>query len=146
MDRTDITAIISQKLKLVRTEYNYTQEQMAEVIGVSKKTVVQIEKQRIDCGWTVAVTICALFPASSILQNAMGGNPMDLIYLVSNDGVYYKNNTLVNDVLWWRTESANDDWILQQNVIHSYYRLVDSNGYIKSMMHSKEQAMKEFTK
>lgn len=146
MDRNYITEIISRKFKLVRTEFEYTQEQMAEVIGVSKKTVVQIEKQRIDCGWTVAVAVCAIFSTSSILQNAMGGIPMDLIYLVSSDGIYYKKNEQVMDLMWWRTEETNKNWTLQQNLIHSHFRLIDSSGKVVSIMQTKEQAMTEIAK
>ncbi len=46
MDKDYITELISSKLRLIRTESRYTQEKMANVLGISKKTLVQIEKGR----------------------------------------------------------------------------------------------------
>lgn len=37
MKREEMITIVSQKMKLIRTEYNYTQEQMADILGISKK-------------------------------------------------------------------------------------------------------------
>lgn len=37
MDKEKIISIVTEKFKLVRTENNYTQDKMAEVLGISKK-------------------------------------------------------------------------------------------------------------
>ncbi|RAZ02983.1 transcriptional regulator, partial [Klebsiella oxytoca] len=42
---------MNRQLKLVRTEYGFTQETMANVLGLSKKTLVEIEKGRSSLGW-----------------------------------------------------------------------------------------------
>ncbi len=47
MNREEIIMLVSDKLRLIRTEAGYTQDKMAEIIGVSKKTLVQIEKGRV---------------------------------------------------------------------------------------------------
>ncbi|PFB11956.1 helix-turn-helix domain-containing protein, partial [Bacillus cereus] len=42
MNKELIIELISMKIKLIRTEKGYTQDKMAEVLGISKKTLVQI--------------------------------------------------------------------------------------------------------
>lgn len=45
MDRQSFTDLIQTKFKMVRIEAGYTQDTMAQTIGLSKKTLVQIEKR-----------------------------------------------------------------------------------------------------
>jgi DNA-binding XRE family transcriptional regulator len=45
MDRQTFTDLIQTKFKMVRIEAGYTQDTMAQTIGLSKKTLVQIEKE-----------------------------------------------------------------------------------------------------
>ena len=47
MDKEEFTQILQSKFKIVRTEAGYTQDAMSHTIGLSKKTLVQIEKERI---------------------------------------------------------------------------------------------------
>ncbi len=46
MDQDYMTELVSVQLKKIRSERGYTQEKMADVIGLSKKSLVQIEKGR----------------------------------------------------------------------------------------------------
>jgi DNA-binding XRE family transcriptional regulator len=46
MDKEAIIQILSEHFKLVRTEFDYHQDEMATILGISKKTLVQIEKGR----------------------------------------------------------------------------------------------------
>ncbi|PIC67224.1 hypothetical protein CSV78_08645 [Sporosarcina sp. P16a] len=70
--------LVSPRLKLIRTEMDYTQDQMAEIIGISKKTLVQLEKGRQEIGWATAVVVCALFRESALLRSVMGDDPIEL--------------------------------------------------------------------
>ncbi|WP_430785490.1 helix-turn-helix transcriptional regulator [Virgibacillus flavescens] len=79
MDQKNVIQILSSKIKLVRVEYNYTQDQMATVLGISKKTLVQIEKKRIKASWTTIVALCALFRESDTIQSVVGENVMECI-------------------------------------------------------------------
>lgn len=47
MDRQSFTDLIQTKFKMVRIEAGYTQDTMAQTIGLSKKTLVQIERESI---------------------------------------------------------------------------------------------------
>ena len=51
MNRAEFIREMDTQLKLVRTEYGYTQEMMASILGLSKKTLVEIEKGRSSLGW-----------------------------------------------------------------------------------------------
>lgn len=51
MDRDTFVDLMNHQLKLVRTEYGLTQEAMARALGLSKKTLVEIEKGRSSLGW-----------------------------------------------------------------------------------------------
>ena len=51
MDRREFISEINGMLKLVRTEYGLTQEKMADVLGISKKSLVESEKGRRPLGW-----------------------------------------------------------------------------------------------
>lgn len=144
MNREQLVQIISDKIKLIRTEYNYTQEQMAEFIGISKKTLVQIEKQRNTCGWTVAVTMCTLFRNSTILQTTLGGNPLMFVQLVAGEGTVIVANNEVNDKIWWRTVENNNQWRMQQNLVHTSYRIINPNNHMVLYTLSKEEAVSHF--
>ena len=69
MDRQSFTDLIQTKFKMVRIEAGYTQDTMAQTIGLSKKTLVQIEKERVLPNWTTCVSICALFRDSDVLNS-----------------------------------------------------------------------------
>lgn len=63
---------LSAKIKLIRVESNYTQEKMATVLGISKKSLVQIEKRWNNANWTTIVALCALFRHSDIIRITIG--------------------------------------------------------------------------
>lgn len=46
MDKQEFIELVNSKLTLIRVENDLSQEKMSEVIGLSKKTLVEIEKGR----------------------------------------------------------------------------------------------------
>ncbi|MBY8909777.1 transcriptional regulator, partial [Salinicoccus roseus] len=56
MDKQTFTEMLQSKFKMVRTEAGYTQDSMSQTIGLSKKTLVQIEKERILPNWTTCIS------------------------------------------------------------------------------------------
>lgn len=131
MNKELITATVSAKLKLIRTERGYTQDKMAEVIGLSKKTLVQIEKERTTAGWTTAAAVCALFRNSDILQSALGGDPVEIIELAVHKTIsqpHARDKTMGGRV-WWRELDRQKGVRLQQNVISGHYRVLDAEDY-----------------
>lgn len=81
MDRQEFIELVDKKIKLVRAEMNFSQDKMAVVLGISKKTLIQVEKGRSSLGWTAAVALCAIFKESEIIENTFGG---DITYLIQS--------------------------------------------------------------
>ena len=129
MDRDYAINLISEKVKLIRTEANYTQDKMAHILGISKKTLVQIEKGRITTGWTTCIAICALFRESSILQSALGGDPLDVIELLAHDIDILPQEKTLGGHVWWRIIKQNEHYKLQQNILSKHYRIIDEQDY-----------------
>ena len=129
MNRQELITIASEKLKLVRTENNYTQEKMAEILGISKKTLVQIEKGRIDAGWTTTVALFALFRESSILQNSIGGGPIEVIELTAHDFILRPKEKTMGGYIWWKNIQEHNNYRLQQNVLSQHFRILDSENF-----------------
>ncbi|WP_445661353.1 helix-turn-helix transcriptional regulator [Bacillus sp. FSL M7-1345] len=124
-----ITELISTKIKLIRTEKGYTQDKMAEVLGISKKTLVQIEKGRSNTGWTNTVAICALFRDSEVLQSTLGDDPLVVIETIAHKSINnFKEKTLGGKV-WWKQIQEKGDFRLQQNLISKHYRILDKHDY-----------------
>ena len=129
MDREMIIQIASESLKLIRTENDYTQDKMAEILGISKKTLVQIEKGRILANWTMTIAICALFHNSKTLQNQIGGDPMEVIELTAQDVIISPKEKTMGGYIWWKNIEEYKKHRLQQNHLSKHYRILDDENY-----------------
>lgn len=114
-------------LKLVRTEYGYTQEMMALVLGISKKTLVEIEKGRSSLGWMGAVAFSALFSDSRILSSLLGGEASDMVKALGFEGKKPYFIPTMGGRVWWRTVEQHEKWMIQQNVVSNHFRALDRN-------------------
>ncbi|CCW07732.1 transcriptional regulator [Bacillus cereus] len=129
MNKELIIELISTKAKLIRTEKGYTQDKMAEALGISKKTLVQIEKGRTNAGWTNTVAICALFRDSEVLQSSLGDDPLVVIETMAHNSTSkFKEKTLGGKV-WWKQIQEKGNFRLQQNLISQHYRILDKYDY-----------------
>ncbi|MDZ5710984.1 helix-turn-helix transcriptional regulator [Jeotgalibacillus haloalkalitolerans] len=129
MNREQVIHIISDKMKLIRTENGFSQDKMAEILGISKKTLVQIEKGRTLPGWNTVVAVTALFHQSEVLQNSLGDEPLEVIRLVTFEhGVGPVNRTLGGKV-WWKDIRSAGSYTLQQNLISQHYRILDPQRF-----------------
>jgi DNA-binding XRE family transcriptional regulator len=127
MDRNEFIGKADDKLKLVRTEFGYNQEKMADILGVSKKTLVQIEKGRSSLGWTGAVTLCTIFERSEVLEAAFGGEASDIIAALAfqDSGPNYPKT--MGGKIWWKTLEETPKYRVQQNIISQHYRILDQS-------------------
>ena len=112
--------------KLIRTEFSYSQEKMSEVLGISKKTLVEIEKGRSSLGWTGSVTLCTLFGDSKILSSTFGGEPTDIIQAVAFSHIKRVYPKTMGGYVWWREIDNKDGYKIQQNIISQHYRILNS--------------------
>ncbi len=146
MNREQLITLISEKLKLIRTEKDLTQDQMSDLLGLSKKTLVQIEKGRIQTGWTTAVAVCALCRESSILQHELGGDPLELVDLIINNGTLMPKEKTMGGYIWWKSLHEHNGYRLQQNVISQHFRILDANNYRLLSTFDEQIAKEEWAK
>jgi len=128
MLRDEFIGMIDEKLRLIRSESGFTQDKMAEILGVSKKTLVQIEKGRSSLGWSGAVTLCSLFVDSEILEMTFGGQPQDIILSLAFDGYNKKYLRTMGGKIWWKDIDTKKGYKIQQNIISKHYRILDNEN------------------
>ena len=102
MTKKEFAAQMDGLLKAVRKEYGFTQEKMAAVLGISKKTLVEIEKERSSLGWMGAA---AFADAEPQYPKTMGGK------------------------VWWREIMKKKGYRIQQNLISGHFRLLDKEDH-----------------
>lgn len=127
MDRNEFISIMNSKIKLIRAEFGLTQEKMAEAIGISKKTLVEIEKNRNSLSWSAAVAAAVIFAESSIIEDAFGGDTPDLVKVIALNGLdaNLPSRTMGGRV-WWNDIKECKGYRIQQNIISRHYRILDS--------------------
>ena len=102
MTKKEFAAALDSALKAVRKEYGFTQEKMAAVLGISKKTLVEIEKGRSSLGdLDDLVEALAFAEAEPQYPKTMGGR------------------------VWWREIWKEKGYRIQQNVVSGHFRLLD---------------------
>lgn len=128
MTKDEFIKLVDQKAKLIRTEEGYSQDKMAEVLGISKKTLIQVEKGRNSFGWTNAVAFCTIFQESEILNMTFGGDMNDLILSLSFTNHNNEYSKTMGGKIWWRDVEGVGDYKLQQNIISGHFRLLDAEN------------------
>lgn len=125
MERTEFVALLDRQVKLVRTEYGLNQEVMARVLGISKKTLVEIEKGRTSLNWTGAVALCAIFSGSQVLSGVLGGEAGELIRALAFQDLRPTYPRTLGGKVWWRFVETLGPYTIQQNLISQHYRALD---------------------
>ena len=125
MTRETFVAEMDRNVKLVRTEYGFTQDVMAKVLGMSKKTLVEIEKGRTSLGWTGAVALCTIFSDSQVLSGLLGGEAGDMIRALAFQDLKPVYPKTMGGKVWWRFVETYGSYTIQQNLISQHYRALD---------------------
>ncbi|WP_153722405.1 helix-turn-helix transcriptional regulator [Sporosarcina cascadiensis] len=144
MNKQTVIDLILPRLKLVRTEMNYTQDQMAKILGISKKTLVQLEKGRQELSWTVAAAVCALFRESSLLRSVMGDDPVELAEIAVHPVIHSREIGSAAAVNWWTEVGQWQQYRLQQHTAGGHYRIIEAGGKRLFITGDKEIALAEF--
>jgi len=149
MDRSGFISIMNSKIKLIRTEFDLTQEKMAEAIGISKKTLVEIEKGRNSLSWSAAIAAAVIFADSEIMADALGGEASDLVKVIALQGLDAKiPSKTMGGRVWWQDLKESKGYRIQQNIISRHYRILDSEDrryYSTFDKKEIEQKLKELT-
>ncbi len=143
MDKEYFTKLISNKMKLVRTEQGFSQDKMAEILGISKKTLVQIEKGRTTANWTTTVAFCALFNQSELLVSVIGDNPVEFIQLIAKNIDDTSKEKTMGGKIWWREIKVKGNFRLQQNLISNHYRILDEDNFRWFSSFEEDEAMQK---
>ena len=127
MERAEFISLMNSKIKLIRTEFDLTQEKMAEAIGISKKTLVEIEKGRNSLSWSAAVAAAVIFADSGILEDAFGGETSDLVKVIALQGLDAKlPDKTMGGRIWWQDIKETKGYRIQQNIISRHFRILDA--------------------
>lgn len=146
MDKSEFVSLCDAKIKLVRAEYSLSQDKMALMLGISKKTLVEIEKGRSSLGWTGSVALCSIFENSEIIATVFGGRPNDIILALAWNGsepVYPKT---LGGRVWWQTIVENKRYIIQQHILFQHFRLLTADGRRIASSFVLEDLKKQFNK
>lgn len=125
MKRDEFIREMDYAIKLVRTEYGFTQEAMAKTLGLSKKTLVEIEKGRSSLGWMGAAAFASIFSGSQVLSGLLGGEADDLILALAFEDLQPVYPKTMGGKVWWRTVETLGCFRIQQNIISQHYRALD---------------------
>ncbi|WP_282020902.1 helix-turn-helix transcriptional regulator [Planomicrobium okeanokoites] len=141
MNQEELIDIVSQKIRLIRLEKELSQEEMAKILGISKKTLIQIEKGRVAAGWNVVVTCVALFEESEILQNGLGEDSLEVVRLVTFNNIEQPVMKTMGGKIWWKEVEKREEFKLQQNVVSQHFRIIDDSNYRWFSSFEMEEAM-----
>lgn len=144
MNKETVIALISKNVRLIRLEKGYSQEKMSTVLGISKKTLVQVEKERTSIGWTNAVVVCALFKDSQILEHILGEEPFEVIETLAHDGMNTPKVKTLGGKMFWNEIAKKGKFRVQQNVISQHYRILDDSDYRWYSTFEEEEVMNRF--
>lgn len=142
MEKDEFIRLISEKMKLVRTEQGFSQDKMADIIGISKKTLVQIEKGRAKANWTTTVAFCALFNHSELLSSVIGDHPVNFVQLIANNSEGTTEEKTMGGKSWWKEIAVKEKFRLQQNYVSNHYRILDEDDYRWFSSFEKNKAIK----
>ncbi len=142
MTRYELTRIVSENIKMLRAEYDYSQQEMANAIGLSKKTLIQIEKDRLPLSWTAVCAVCAVFRNSKLLRMTLGGDPTALVETLAHENCYAYEDSENRSFLFWDVLKDDGEYALQKNIISEHYRITDKKGkrVFSSLSHDKANA------
>ncbi|WP_432353021.1 helix-turn-helix transcriptional regulator [Sporosarcina sp. A2] len=144
MNSEKIIELISHRALLIRTEAGYSQETMATILGISKKTLVQIEKERTLASWTVVVSMVALFVDSEIIQSLLGDAPLEVIRTIAHNGLDRPKGKTLGGKVWWKEVESQKAYRIQQNLISQHYRILDKEDYVWFSTFDETEVNKRF--
>lgn len=93
-----------------------------------KKTLIQVEKQRLLLSWTATCAVCVIFRNSKLLRNTLGEDPSGLVETLAHEGCYAFEDTGNKSYLFWDVIEDNGLYSIQKNIISEHYKIIDKEG------------------
>ena len=125
MTRESFIALCDRKEKLVRNELGLSQEKMSALLGLSKKTLFEIEKWRSSLGWQGAVTLCTLFKNTQEITITFGSDVPSLLRALSEDAAFLP--PVETPHARWVEILKLGEQVIEQNTASQLYRLRRDN-------------------
>ena len=119
---------VSNNIRRIRHEFHWSQDRFSEMIGITKKTLVQIEKERVLASWSVSVTTVLLFENSETIKDNFGENPRTVIEEILYQGVLIPKNQTMGGKFFWSDVFTQSGFVIQKNLFSNHYRLIDGYG------------------
>ncbi len=129
MDKQEFIQLVNEKLKLIRIESDLSQDKMSEIIGLSKKTLIEIEKGRRSLTWAGAICVVTLFEDSDIIQMTFGD---DINEIIKTFAFTHYNNSFPKTLggkLWWQQIRELNDFKIQQHNLSQHYRILNKENH-----------------
>jgi DNA-binding XRE family transcriptional regulator len=126
MQQYELTELISQNLISIRHEYHLSQDKMAQLLGLSKKTLVEIEKGRKQLSWTASVALIGLCHDSIRIHDLVGGDAMALTLSIAYRDLKMSYPKTMGGKVWWKSLQEQQGFVVQQNLFTHHYRILDS--------------------
>lgn len=140
--QADFDKMISGKIRLIRTEADLTQDKMAETIGISKKTLVQVEKGRQTLGFTAAALVAVLFRRGEIMQSMLGDSALEVVDLVATKRKSKASYKTMGGKVWWTEEKKTSSYIVQRHILTGHYRILDHDHYLQFYSMDRKETLK----
>lgn len=129
MDKQEFIQLVNEKLKLIRIEKDLSQDKMSEIIGLSKKTLIEIEKGRRSLTWTGAVCVVTLFEDSDIVHMTFGDDINEIIKTIAFTNYNSSFSKTLGGKLWWREIKELNGYKIQQNILSQHYRILNKENH-----------------
>ena len=144
MNKKELSAVIQKLVKDIRIEESFSQEVMADTIGISKKTYIQIEKNRILLKWAETVTICTIFENNKYIRNHFGEDIFEIIQVIAFQKIQNRQFATLGGNVWWNDLEVEEGIVLQQHKISKHYRILDKDKFRLYFTILKEDVYERF--
>lgn len=145
MEQHEFDALVSERAKLIRAEANVTQDRFAEMVGISKKTLVEVEKGRKTFGFNTAVAVCVLFRNGEVIQNLFGDAALEVIDLCAQKGsVRMWSPRTLGGKVFWNDVLEKSYYRIQYNRVTGHYRILDPSDYRIFYSFDQEEVQQRF--
>lgn len=80
ISRNSLIQVVSESFIDIRKEKNLTQVEMANILSISKNTIVRIERKHSRLSWSTVIAILLLFSDTKVIKRILNDRqPIELI-------------------------------------------------------------------
>jgi DNA-binding XRE family transcriptional regulator len=135
-----IDEMVSAKVRLLRAEACLTQERMAAMIGISKKTLVQAEKGRQTLGFCCASLTAILFRGSDTIHSLFGDLALEIVAWAAGSPPTAGGKAEDEKNLWIE-EARQGAYQLQKHVLTGHYLIIDTDRFVRFYSLDRQDAL-----